>query len=329
MSEPTEPRRPKGSHQASQDPSATAPQAADQPGVDQQAADQQATEPHGVDPLTTGAVPTPTQPLPTTGAVPGIAEAVPAGHSPTGAPSGHAGGSPSGPPSGPPPGFPPGPSAGGPVGPPPKRPGLWRQATSTTGGLIAVVVAGALSALLVLGVVGTIGLVALRAAGHDRNDRIERVGEDGGRGLPPGQQRKLDRMPQGPDRKGGQGNGQDNRLPGQGDDNGIPEPGDGMGPGNGMGGLMRGAMGLGDVQHGEFTVQQDGKTVVMTLQRGAVTKASATSVTVKSDDAFTATYVLDQDTRGRAGALAVGDEVLVVAEKTGAKAVMVTRGRKG
>ena len=66
-----------------------------------------------------------------------------------------------------------------------------------------------------------------------------------------------------------------------------------------MGELMRGAMGLGNVQHGEFTVQQDGKAVVMTLQRGTVTKSSATSVTVKSDDDFTGTYVLSDDTRGR------------------------------
>ena len=69
--------------------------------------------------------------------------------------------------------------------------------------------------------------------------------------------------------------------------------------------------------------------VVMTLQRGVVTKASATSVTVKSDDDFTATYAIADDTRGRTGALAVGDSVFVVAEKTGAKAVMITATRKG
>jgi len=330
MSEPTEPRSSTGSRKASQDPSAAAPgsagqQGADPPATDPHRVDPQASDPHGVDPQATGAVPAATQPLPATGAVPGFAEAVPAAHPTTGVPSGPAGG----PPSGPPPVFPPGPrgpGAGGPVGPPPKRPGLWRQATSTTGGLVAVIVAGALCALLVLGVVGTIGLVALRAAGHDRSDQVERVREDGRQGLPPGQ-RKLDRLPQGPDRKRGQGNG--NGLPGQGNDDGIPDPGDGMGPGNGMGGLMRGAMGLGDVQHGELTVQQDGKAVVLTLQRGAVTKASATSVSVRSDDGFTATYVLDQDTRGRTGALAVGDSVVVVAEKAGAKAVMVTGSRTG
>jgi hypothetical protein len=217
-----------------------------------------------------------------------------------------------------------GPAAGGPAGPPPKGPGLWRQATSTTGGLIAVIVAGALSALLVLGVVATLGLVAVRAAGHDGPSRMERIRDDG-QVLPPGQQRKLDRMPQGPDSQRGPGNGKRNGP----DD----ELGDGLGKGNGMGNgmgpLMRGAMGLCDVQHGEFTVQQNGSAVVMTLQRGAVTKASATSVTVKSDDGFTATYAIADTTRGRTGALAVGDSVLVVAEKTGAKAVLITATRKG
>jgi hypothetical protein len=204
------------------------------------------------------------------------------------------------------------------VGPPPKGPGLWRQATSTTGGLIAVIVAAALSGLLVLGVVATLGLVAVRAVDHDGPDRIDRVRDDG-QGLPPGQQRKLDRMPQGPDSQGRPGNGNGNGK--------RNDMGPGPGPGNGMRELMRGATGLGNVQHGEFTVEQDGKAVVMTLQRGTVTKASDTSLTVKSDDAFTATYVLSDDTRGRTRAPAVGDQVLVVAEKAGGRAVMVTASR--
>jgi hypothetical protein len=193
----------------------------------------------------------------------------------------------------------------------PKHPGLWRQATSTTGGTIAVIVAGCLAALMVLALVGVIGLVAVRAVGHhDRADRIERVRE--GDALPPGQQRKLDRLPQAPQAPRGQ-------APGQ---------GNGRGNGNGIGPLMRGAMALGDVQHGEFTVQDNDKATVMTLQRGEVTKASDTSITVKSADDFTATYVVGDDTRGKAGAVKVGDSVLVVAEKTGAKAVLVAATRK-
>ena len=69
--------------------------------------------------------------------------------------------------------------------------------------------------------------------------------------------------------------------------------------------------------------------VVMTVQRGTVSKSNATSVEVKSDDGFTATYVIGDDTRTRNGAPAVGDSVLVVAEKNGAKAVIVAATRKG
>jgi hypothetical protein len=166
---------------------------------------------------------------------------------------------------------------------------------------------------MVLALVGVVGLVAVRVMGHgDRADRIERV-RDGG-ALPPGQQKKLDRLPRGPQAPRGQGPGQRDGM--------------GNGMGNGIGPLMRGAMGLGNVQHGEFTVQDSGKATVMTLQRGEVTKASDTSITVKSADDFTATYALGTDTRGRATDVKVGDSVLVVAEKTGAKAVLVAAPRK-
>ena len=211
-----------------------------------------------------------------------------------------------------PPGGPGGPFAGGvggPGGPPPRRPGLWSQATSTTGGTIAVIVAGCLAALLVLGLMGVAGLVAVRAvAHHDRAARIERVPDRGD--LPRGEQKRLDRLPQAP--------------------NGPNRQRDGMcdGMGNGMGPLLRGALALGDVQHGEFTTQVNGKTTAMTLQRGEVTKASSTSLTVKSADGFSATYTLGSDTRGRVDNLTVGDSVLVVAEKAGAKAVFVAATRK-
>jgi hypothetical protein len=176
-----------------------------------------------------------------------------------------------------------------------------------------VIVAGCLAALMVLALVGVVGLVALRAVGHeDRADRIERVREGGE--LAPGQQKKLDRLPQGPQVPRGQGPGQRDGM--------------GGGMGDGMGPLMRGAMGLGNVQHGEFTVQDNDKATVMTLQRGEVTKASDTSITVKSTDDFTATYVVGDDTRGNATDLKVGDSVVVVAEKDGAKAVLVAATRK-
>ena len=219
------------------------------------------------------------------------------------------------PPQGPPPqGPPPGPGGGAPV--PPKQPGLWRQATSTRGGTVAVVVAACLAALLVVTLVGG-GLFAVArvVAGHDRGTKIERMADRRDGALPPGMQKKLDRMP-GPAVPRGPGSG----AGGQG-------KGLGGGLGNGLGPLLRGAHGLGDVQHGEFTVQGlDGKPTTMTLQRGSVTAATATKVTVKSADGFTASYAVDSSTRGRTSGLKAGDTVLVVATKDGAKAVVITGG---
>lgn len=78
------------------------------------------------------------------------------------------------------------------------------------------------------------------------------------------------------------------------------------------------------MQHGEFTVQDlTGKAVVMTVHRGTVTAASATSVAVRSADGFTATYAVDATTRTPADAVAKGDPVLVVAQKEGSRAVSI------
>lgn len=177
------------------------------------------------------------------------------------------------------------------------RPGFWRQATSTTGGLIAVIVASALVLLLVLGVSGVGALAAVRAVtGHDRGTRVEQVRP--GDGFP--ERQGAGRMPMGGGARG-------------------------MG-GNGGGALGSGRLGgaLGAVQHGEVTVRDSsGADVVMTVQRGTVTAASASSVTVKSADGFTATYSLDSTTRGTSGSLAKGDVALVVAKKSGGPAVLV------
>jgi hypothetical protein len=106
--------------------------------------------------------------------------------------------------------------------------------------------------------------------------------------------------------------------------------GNGMGMDNGLGPLMRAAMALGNVQHGEFTVTDAaGKATVMVLQRGEVTKVSGTSISVKSADNFAGTYAMDATTAGRAGTVAVGDSVLVVAEKAGSKAVLVAATPRG
>lgn len=197
-------------------------------------------------------------------------------------------------------------------GRPPKGPNLFRQATSTTGGAIALIVAGVVSLLLVLGVVGVgAAAVARTVAGHnDRSDRMEQMRDQRQGVLPPGSQRRLERGP-----------GSGGQLPGQGKGNGN---GLGARPGLGMGSMMGGLSALGDVQHGEFTAQDAaGTSVVMTVQRGTVTAVSTSSVSVKSADGFTATYAVDRSTRGRATTLTKGDSVLVVAQKAGAKAVVI------
>lgn len=316
--EPSKPRGPKGAAKPSQEP--TAPDSPDVPSEQPPAGSPAAPSSSSDAPTTAMPAQPSTQPLPAVSEA-AASEAAGSGAggsahgaaAPSTAPSGQ-GGPPGGGPGWPGGPFAAGPGAGGPGGPPPKHPGLWRQATSTTGGTIAVIVAGCLAALMVLGVMGAVGLVALRAAGHeDRAGQIERVRDRSD--LPPGQQKKLDRLPQGPQVPRGQGPGQRGGM--------------GNGQGDGLGPLMRGAMGLGNVQHGEFTVQDNDKATVMTLQRGEVTKVSDTSVTVKSEDDFTATYVLGDDTRGRAANLEVGDSVVVVAEKAGAKAVLVAASRRG
>ena len=80
--------------------------------------------------------------------------------------------------------------------------------------------------------------------------------------------------------------------------------------------------------HGEITVQgTDGPTEVA-LQRGEVTAASASSVTVRSSDGFTTTYAVGASTLVRrdratvtADRLEVGDTALVRATGTDATAI--------
>jgi hypothetical protein len=83
--------------------------------------------------------------------------------------------------------------------------------------------------------------------------------------------------------------------------------------------------------HGEATVGGATKQRVVSFQRGAVTKVSETSVTVKSVDGFTATYTVDAKTKVRKDKALVtiddvkaADRVRVVATKDGADAVART-----
>jgi hypothetical protein len=96
------------------------------------------------------------------------------------------------------------------------------------------------------------------------------------------------------------------------------------GPGGGLAG--RG----GQLLHAEDFVRQGTKVVTLEEQSGKVTAVSATSITVKSTDGFTATYVVDSSTKvGKKGAqakiadVAVGDTVRIEGVKS-AGAVTVT-----
>ena len=89
----------------------------------------------------------------------------------------------------------------------------------------------------------------------------------------------------------------------------------GMGRG-GMGGL---GMGLGGAIHGSaVTPKQGGGYQTVDAQRGTVTEVSTTSITVKSEDGFTKTYVVTADTlvnakRDGIASVKKGDTVAVVA----------------
>lgn len=78
------------------------------------------------------------------------------------------------------------------------------------------------------------------------------------------------------------------------------------------------------VEHGEFTVRAKGGEKVMDLQHGTVVSASASGLQVKSADGFTASYVVNSDTKVRKGGTKAaigdvhsGDPVAVVATKSG------------
>ena len=72
-------------------------------------------------------------------------------------------------------------------------------------------------------------------------------------------------------------------------------PSNEQGPGKGFG--HRGEFGLGGALHGEFVVPKDGGGYqTMATQRGEVTAVSKESITVKSEDGYSQTYTLTEDT---------------------------------
>jgi hypothetical protein len=88
--------------------------------------------------------------------------------------------------------------------------------------------------------------------------------------------------------------------------------------------------------HGEWVVKgKDGKPVTLVTVRGEVMAVSATSITLKAEDGFTATYTVNADTKLRGkdvdkiADVKVGDKGGAVGTKSGgtltAKAVLVRR----
>lgn len=76
--------------------------------------------------------------------------------------------------------------------------------------------------------------------------------------------------------------------------------------------------------HGEVTVGGKKQTRVLAFQRGSVEKVTPAAITVKSTDGFTATYVVNADTKVRKDGeaaktsdIGVGHKVRVVARKDG------------
>lgn len=94
-------------------------------------------------------------------------------------------------------------------------------------------------------------------------------------------------------------NGQSSRAQGQFDprsQSGMTGPGGAAGGMDGSpGGLGMGMGGLNAAVHSEYVILQDSNYVTMAGQAGTVTGISVSSLTVKSDDGFTRTYVVGSD----------------------------------
>ncbi len=90
------------------------------------------------------------------------------------------------------------------------------------------------------------------------------------------------------------------------------------------------------VQHGEFTVRTKNGPKVLDVQRGVVTAVDAGSITVKSDDGFSATYTISPNTKvhkakkpATVSQVAANDRVRLVASKNGGTATVERIGDAG
>jgi hypothetical protein len=103
----------------------------------------------------------------------------------------------------------------------------------------------------------------------------------------------------------------------------------GLRPGGRHGPGMPGMLGAHGALHGEFVVPDgDGGFRTMVVQRGEVTAVSKTSITVVSEDKFSMTYAVTEDTlvnAARDGITTIkkGAKVNVAATKVGTKATAV------
>jgi hypothetical protein len=186
--------------------------------------------------------------------------------------------------------------------------GLWREATATTGGRIATIVAAALAVVAVVGVIA-LGAAAIGRIGDDRHT-VGAAQADRGEGMPgPG------------GRSFGDGTGPfGQRAPG-GRSGRVPGVQNGLG---GLGGLPA----LGGLLHGEFVAQGSGSgTTTMLFQVGEVTAYTrGSSLAVRSSDGFATTYRVDANSHLVASAVSsvsVGDQVRVLARKDGPTVTMV------
>lgn len=90
-----------------------------------------------------------------------------------------------------------------------------------------------------------------------------------------------------------------------------------------------GGPGLGQPLHGDLVVAKPtGGTLAISVQSGTVTAVSSTSLTIRSTDGFTGTYVLNSSTKvgpdlGKASALKVGQKVRLAAATSGKAVLMV------
>lgn len=90
------------------------------------------------------------------------------------------------------------------------------------------------------------------------------------------------------------------------------------------------------VQHGEFTVRTKNGPKVLDVQRGVVTAVDTGSITVKSDDGFSATYTISPNTKvhkakkpATVSQVAANDRVRLVASKNGGTATVERIGDAG